>query len=156
MTNQLHLLITFFLGCTQRECKPNEVLIEDYIQRCSNHVLLLEQLKNYEGVKSLTQKTAEWSYDMEGHARKCVERDNELANKEVEQLYKVSNACLDDHQFKQEEPESVGGLSQVCPQIVLQCLYLARIGRPHILCRSTKLQEQSQNGLRHAADDWQN
>ena len=84
-------------------------------------------------------KTAEWSYDMEGHARKCVERDNELANKEVEQLYKVSNACLDDHQFKQEEPESVGGLSQVCPQNVLSCLYLARIGRPHILWSVNKI-----------------
>ena len=46
-----------------------------------------------------------------------------------EQLYKVSNLCLDDHQFKKEELESVGELSEVCSQIVLKCLYLARIGR---------------------------
>ena len=50
-------------------------------------------------------QTVAWSYDMEGHAKKCVERDCELAHNKVEQLYKVSNPCLDDHQFKQEELE---------------------------------------------------
>ena len=45
---------------------------------------------------------------MEGHAKKCVERYCELANKKVEQLHKVSSLCLDDHQFKKEELESVG------------------------------------------------
>ena len=63
----------------------------------------------------------------------------ELANKKVEQFYKVSSPCLDDHQFKQEELESVGELSEVCSQIVLKCLYLARIGRPDILWSVNKL-----------------
>ena len=40
--------------------------------------------------------------------RKCVERYCELANKTTQQLYKVSTPCLDDHQFKEEELESVG------------------------------------------------
>ena len=40
---------------------------------------------------------------------------------------------MDDHQFKQEEHEPVGELSPVCSQIVLKCLYLARIWRPDIL-----------------------
>ena len=57
--------------------------------------------------------------------KKCVERYCELANKKVEQLYKVSHPCLDDHQFKKEELESVGDLSEVCSQIVLKCLYFA-------------------------------
>ena len=34
---------------------------------------------------------------------------------------------------EEEENESVGELSTVCSQIVLKCLYLARIGRPDIL-----------------------
>ena len=51
--------------------------------------------------------------------------------KKVEQLLcKVSSLCLDDHQFKKDELESVGELSKVCSQIVLKCLYLARIDRP--------------------------
>ena len=38
-----------------------------------------------------------------------------------------------------EELKSVGGLSQVCSQIVLKCLYLARIGRLDILWLVNKL-----------------
>ena len=38
-----------------------------------------------------------------------------------------------DHQFKEEELGSVGELSKVCSRIVPKWLYLARIGRPHIL-----------------------
>ena len=77
---------------------------------------------------------------MEGHAKKCVERYCELANKTTQQLYKVSTPCIDDHHFKEEEEmKSVGELSQVCPQIVLKCFHLARIGRPDILWSVDKL-----------------
>ena len=63
-----------------------------------------------------------WSYDMEGHAKNCVERYCELANKTTQQLYKVSTLCIDDHHFKEEELKSVGELSKVCSQIVLKCI----------------------------------
>ena len=62
----------------------------------------------------------------------------ELANKTKQQLYKVSTPCIDDHHFE-EEMKSVGELSQVCSQIVLKCLYLARIGQPDILWSVNKL-----------------
>ena len=76
---------------------------------------------------------------MEGHAKKCVERYCELANRTTQQLYKVSTPCIDDHHFKEEEMKSVGELSHVCSQIVLKCLYLARIGRPDIPWSVNKL-----------------
>ena len=79
------------------------------------------------------------SYDMEGHAKKCVERHCELANKTTQQLYKVSTPCIDDHHLKEEEMKSVGELSKVCSQIVLKCLCLPRIGRPDILWSENKL-----------------
>ena len=50
-------------------------------------------------------------HDMEGHAKKCVERNCELANKTNQQFYKVATPCMDDHQFEEEENESVGELS---------------------------------------------
>ena len=68
-----------------------------------------------------------------------MERYCELANKTTQQLYKVSTPCIDDHHFKETELKSVGELSQVCSQIVLKCLYLARIGRPDILWSVNKL-----------------
>ena len=76
---------------------------------------------------------------MEGHAKKRVERYCELSNKTTQQLHKVSTPCIDDHHIKEEEMKSVGELSQVCSQIVLKCLYLARIGRPDILWSVNKL-----------------
>ena len=74
-------------------------------------------------------RISSWFYDMEGHAKKCVERCCELANKTTQQLYKVSSPCVDDHHFKEEELKYVGKLSTVSSQIVLKFLYLARIGR---------------------------
>ena len=47
-------------------------------------------------------RISSWSYDMAGHAKKCVERYCELANKTTQQLYIVSTPCIDDHQFKEE------------------------------------------------------
>ena len=76
---------------------------------------------------------------MEGHAKKCVERYCESANKTTQQLYKVSAPCIDDHHFKEEEMKSVGELSSTCSQIVLKCLNLARIGRPDIQWSVNKL-----------------
>ena len=76
---------------------------------------------------------------MAGHAKKCVERYCELANKTTQQLYKVSTPCIGDHHFKEEETKSVGELSNTCSQIVLKRLYLARIGRPDILWSVNKL-----------------
>ena len=43
---------------------------------------------------------------------------------------KLLHHVFDDHQFKQQEMETVGELSRVCSQTVVKFLYLARIGRP--------------------------
>ena len=91
--------------------------------------------KAQSGVESISS----WSYDMEGHAKKCVERNCELANKTTQQVYKVATPRIDDHQFKEEEMGSLGELSQLCLQIVLKCLYLARIGRSDVLWSVKKL-----------------
>ena len=138
LTNPHHFLTMYtwdVLSVNANQMKQ----LSNNIRRCLNHVFLLEQLKKLPGWEMLHAKTVAWSYDVEGHAQKCVERYCQLAKKKVEQLYRVSSPCSDDHQFKQEELESVGELSEVCSQIVLKCLYLARIGRPDILWSVNKL-----------------
>ena len=87
--------------------------IEQYTKIFESHISTGAAAKIL-GCQKPHAQTVAWSCDMEGHAQKCVERHCELANKKVEQLYKVSHPCLDDHQFKQEELESVGELSEVC------------------------------------------
>ena len=47
--------------------------------------------------------------------------------------------CFDDHIFKKEQLETVGELPDVCSQIGLKCLRIARIGRFGILGSVNKL-----------------
>ena len=60
------------LGCTQRECKPNEIIFEDCTKMFESRISsgATEQLPGRDKPHS---KTVASSYDMEGHARKCVE-----------------------------------------------------------------------------------
>ena len=98
-----------YLGCTQREC---ETKIFVFL-----HGPMIWKVMQ----KNVWSDIASWP------------------TKQTQQLYKVTTPCLDDHQFQEEELGSVGDLSKVCSQIVLKCLYLARIGRPDTLWSADKL-----------------
>ena len=114
-----HMILDhLYLGCTQRECKPNETVIEQYTKMFGSRISAVA-----------TENTGKASRKKRSvvlrHGRTCWKKrwgDCELANKKVEQHYKVSSPCLDDHKFKQKELESVGALSDVCSQIVLRFL----------------------------------
>ena len=118
-----------YLGCTQRQCEISKDVVDNYRT-------MFESRISSGGVEKLpfpqNLRISSWSYDMEGYAMNCVERYCELANKTTPQIYKVSTPCIEYHHFT-EEFKSVVELSQVCSQIVLKCLFLARIGRPDIL-----------------------
>ena len=133
--NQHLSWITYTWAALKDNAKQAKILWT-ITEPCSNREFSREELRNYH---SLNLRISSWSYDMAGHAKKCVERYCELANKTTQQLYKVSTPCIDDHHFKEEEMKSVGELSQVCSQIVLKFLYLARIGRPDILWSVNKV-----------------
>ena len=101
-------------------------------------------------------RISSWSYDMESHAKKCVERYCELANETIQQLYKVSTPCIDDHHFKEEEYEICWRIvKKVCSEIVLKCLYLARIGRPDIICSEEQtVHDRLRNGPKPVTNAW--
>ena len=126
-----------YLVCTQRQCEKSKDIVNHYRTMFESRISARATEKS---PCSENLRISSWSYDMEGHAKECVERFCELANKTTQQFYnKVSTPCIDDHHFKEEETKSVGELSNVCSQIVLKCLYLARIGRPDILWSVNKL-----------------
>ena len=126
-----------YLGCTQRQCE----ISKDIVGQSQNHV----RFANFSGCEQKNFHSLKIFVFLDGlmiwkvMQRKCVERYCELANKTTQQLFQVSTPCIADHHFKQEEMKSVGELSQVCTQIVLKCLYVARIGRPDILWSVNKL-----------------
>ena len=71
-----------YLGCTQRECKPNEIIIEEYRKMLESRISA-GATENLPGWVKPHAKTVAWSYEMEGHARKCIERYFELTNKKT-------------------------------------------------------------------------
>ena len=125
-----------YLECTQRQCEISKDIVDNYRAMFESRISAgaTEKLPYSDNFR-----ISSWSLNMEGHVKKCVERYCELANKTTQQLYKVSTPCIDDHHFKEEELKSAGELSKVCFQIVLKCLYLARIGRLDILWSVNKL-----------------
>ena len=124
-----------YLGCTQRQCEVSKDIVDNYRTMFESRISAgrTEKLPYSENLP-----ISSWYYDMEGHAKKCVERYCELANKTTQQLYKVSTPYIDDHHFKEEE-EEMKSVGELCSQIVLKCLYLARIGRLDILWSVNKL-----------------
>ena len=83
-----------FLVWTQRECKSNESINEEYrkmfesriLRQSNGKVTRSEEIPREHDRVVIYTKTIAWSHDMEGYSQKCSERHCELANKKVEQL----------------------------------------------------------------------
>ena len=92
-----------YLECTQRQCDISKDIVDNLRTMFESRISpgATEKLPCSEN-----QSISSWSYDMEGHAKKCVEQC-ELADKTTQQLHKVSIPCLDDNHFKEEELKSV-------------------------------------------------
>ena len=99
-------------------------------------------------------RISSWSCEMEGHAKKCVERYCELANKTTQQLNKVSTPCIDDHHFKEEEMKSM----ETCHKYALNLFWNAYTG--HVLedlifnGQWTNLHDRLQNGPKPVTNAW--
>ena len=138
LTNPHHFLTmytwdVFSVNANQMQQSSNN------IRRCLNHVFQLEKKKNYR-VENISRANCSLVLRHEGTCSKMRWAILWTGKRERgATLHKVSNPCLDDHQFKQEEIESVGELSEVWSQIVLKCLSLDRIGWPDILWSVNKL-----------------
>ena len=85
-----------YLGCTQRQCEISKDVVDHYRTMSESGVFA----RAFKNPCSENLSISSWSYEMEGHAKKCVERYCELANKTTQQLYKVSTPCINDHQVK--------------------------------------------------------
>ena len=125
-----------YLGCTQRQCQISKDIVDNYRTMFESRISAgtTEQLP-------FPQKSSCF-FMVLWHGWSCKEMWNVFVSwqtRRLKQLYKVSTPGIDDHHFKEEEMKSVGELSHVCSQIVLKCLYLARIGRPDILWSVNKL-----------------
>ena len=89
-----------YLGCTQRKCQKKQRYCGQLQKMFESRISAGAKERQSCAVK-LDAKISSWSYDMEGHAKKCVESCCELANKKP-------NSFTKSQQFKEEEMGSVG------------------------------------------------
>ena len=103
-----------YLGCTQRECQISNDIVANYRDMFESRFSAgaKEKLPTRASGKLDAETISCWSYDMEGHAKKCAEIFANWHTKQPQQLYTITTPCLAYHQFKEEEEEmgSVGEL----------------------------------------------
>ena len=82
-----------YLGCTQRKCQTSKDIVDNYRNMFESKIsaVATEKLPYSEDVGA---DMSFWSYDMEGHAKKCVERYCELANRTIQQYTKSQTHAL--------------------------------------------------------------
>ena len=110
-----------YLGCTQRECQISKDIVVQYRSMFESRISAgaTEKLPETKATGKLDAETiSSWSYDMEGHAKKCVERYCEFANKSTQQFFKVATPCMDDHHFKEEELKIVKYMLSNCSEML--------------------------------------
>ena len=75
------------VGCSQRQCEMSKDIVDKYRAMFESRISAAgtEKLPYSENFRIFS-----WSYDMTGHAKKCVERFCELANKTTP----TSTKCL--------------------------------------------------------------
>ena len=85
-----------FLGCVQRQCERSKDIVDNYRTMFESRISTggMKKLPYFENFR-----ISSWYYDMEGHAKKCVERYCELTNKTTQKLSKISTTCIVDHHF---------------------------------------------------------
>ena len=122
-----------YLGCTQRKCEVSQDIVDNdrTMFESRNSAIEVEKSPFPQNLR-----ISSWFYDMAGHAKKCVERYCELANKTTQQLTKY---LLHASMTTTSKKKSVGEMSHVCCQTVVKCLYSARIGRPDFLWSVNRL-----------------
>ena len=133
LENQPHFLTMCIWGVLNVNANRTKLFIESTEKMFESRISAgaTEKLPGWEKPHA---KTVAWSYDLEGHAKKCVERYCELANKKTEQLYKSQLLAwmiiIISRRRNWNQLEN-------CPNLIANCLemlcVLARIGRPDIL-----------------------
>ena len=110
-----------------------------YCEQSQDHVWI----SNFRGENKLPYsenfRISSWSFDLEGHVKKCVERYCELQTRRLNNSLKYPLHASMTIISNRKNWNLLEKLSHVSSQIVLKCLHLARIGRPDILWSVNKL-----------------
>ena len=125
-----------YFACTQREAQAEHRIVMEKRQLFAKTTTTGTDIQIDE---QSTESMNTWSSDIKGHAQNCVQRYCGFGKKTVDQLHKVSTSCLDDHQIKPEDMESLGELKRNMFSILFEMLISCSIWTPDLLWTVTDL-----------------
>ena len=135
--NQHHSLIMYTLGCTQWQCEISKDIVDNYRTMFESRTSAgaTEKLPCSENMR-----ISSWSCDMEVMPRSVW---NDIVSWQIKRLNNSTKYQLDALMTiisKKKNWNPWETCQNYAFKIVLKCLYLARIGRPDILCSVNKLE----------------
>ena len=142
-----------YSGCSQRECKPNDTIIEES-KKISNHVFLLEQQENYQDGKSHVQKflrgPTTWK-DMLENAWNDIAKWQTRRQSSYIRLPVLAWRIT---KLRKKNWKIRVNCHKFAHMLSWKCLFLEEIGRLDILWSVNNWQDPSQNGRKLVPDDW--
>ena len=138
----------FYLGCTQRQCEISKDIVDYYRAMFESRISAGGTEKNTMLRKPVYFFMVLWygrsCEEMCGAILWAIKQDDSTTLHSIYSLHRWPS-------LSRRRMKSVGELSQVCSQIVLKCLYLARIGRPD---QWINLRDPLQNGPKPVTNAW--
>ena len=130
-----------YLGYTQRECQKSNDVVANFRDMFESMFSggAKEKLPTRASGKPDAETYLLGPHDMEGHAKKCVERYCELANKQLHSYTKLQLHALMIISSKNNKWGLLDNCLKFAHTLFWNDLYLARVGRPDILWSVNKL-----------------
>ena len=124
-----------YLGWSQRQCELSKDIVDNYRTMFESRISA-RTTKNLPCLE--IQRISSWSYDMAGHAKKCVERYCELANQDDSTTLPSINSL---HWWPSFQRGRIEISRRIVKSILSNCseMYLALIGRPDVVWSVKKL-----------------
>ena len=120
-----------FLGCAERVCKTNKRIVRKN-RKLFESLISADTAKPLPDWEPSLSDTVPWSYDVEGHSKKCVERKYDLSNKKIANYSKFAPPVLMTINFKRGNWRQLENYPEYTRRL-FQYVFLARSSRRDIL-----------------------
>ena len=146
-----------YLGCTQRECQISKDIVTNYRDMFETRISAgaKEKLPARASGKPDAETSSSWSYDMEGHAKTCVEGYCELEKiKRLNTYTKSQHHAWMTFSLRKKKMDQLENCPQFAHKTFLTCQDWHVLGDLNSHGLWINLLERSQNGQKFVTNAW--
>ena len=143
-----------YLGCTQRECKPNETTVEQYAKMFESRISA-GATEKIPGWQKPHAQTEAWSNDMEGLLKIALSDTVNWQTRKWSNFTKFYIVVWMITNSNRRNSNLLEKFQKFAHKLSWNAGISNELEDPTFYGQSTSLRDQSQNGLRHVTDAWQ-